>query len=119
MIDKTGQHVVALPVRLTALLIVLHVELAEKVECDHRVQIDHHERHHNGEDQLLEVMRHRLKNGLQHGKREHDVDEQEGVEKGREEDAAHRADQIEDAVEKLTVGQDDAGPQPTRVPYNK
>jgi hypothetical protein len=81
----------------------LNVEFAEEVECHHSVQIDHHQGHHDGQNELLEIVGDRLENGLEHGEGEHNVDEQKGVEEGGQEDAEDGAEQIGDAVEELPI----------------
>lgn len=70
---------------------------------------------HDGEDELLQIVGDRLEDGLEHGEGQHHVDEQKGVEEGGEEDAGGGAEQVADAVEELTVGQDDTRPQPVGV----
>lgn len=56
-----------------------------------------------------------LENGFEHREGEDHVDEMEGVEEGREEDAASRAEQVADAIEELTVRQNHAEPQPASI----
>ena len=57
----------------------------------------------------------RLKNGLEHGKWEHDVNEMESVEERREEDTEQWTQKVANSVQELAIGQDHSEPQPRLV----
>lgn len=105
----------ALPIGFFALFL-LHVELSEEVERHHGVQIDDDQGHHDGQDKLLEIVSDRLEDRFEHGEGKDDVDQQKGIEKGRNEHSGHRAGQVDHPVEELVVGENHTRPQPKRVP---